>query len=188
MAKKKAKKETLPAPRARSGAASTKLLKELRDLIQSTRAGVAQAVNSALVLLYWQVGYRIRSETLKSRRAEYGEQVVPTLATQLALEFGQGFAEKNLRRMIQLAEVFPDREIVVTLSRQLGWSHFLAILPLKDPLQRDFYAEMCRIERWSVRTLRTKIGGMLFERTALSKKPKFSTSRISAPGGSSHNC
>ncbi len=67
--------------------------------------------------------------------------------------------------MIQLAEVFPDREIVVTLSRQLGWSHFLAILPLRDSLQRDFYAEMCRMERWSVRTLRAKIGGMLFERT-----------------------
>jgi len=173
MGKKQAKKETLPAPKARSGAASTKLLEELRDLIQSTRAGVAQAVNSALVILYWQVGHRIRSEVLKSRRAEYGEEVVPTLATQLAVEFGQGFAEKNLRRMIQLAMVFPDREIVVTLSRQLGWSHFLAILPLKDPLQRDFYAEMCRIERWSVRTLRTKIGGMLFERTALSKKPRL---------------
>jgi predicted nuclease of restriction endonuclease-like (RecB) superfamily len=173
MAKKQAKKETLPAPRARSGPAPTKLFKELRDLIQSTRVGVAQAVNSALVLLYWQVGHRIRSEILESRRAEYGEQVVPTLATQLAMEFGQGFAEKNLRRMIQLAEVFPDREIVVTLSRQLGWSHFLAILPLKDPLQRDFYAEMCRIERWSVRTLRAKIGGMLFERTALSRKPKL---------------
>jgi predicted nuclease of restriction endonuclease-like (RecB) superfamily len=124
------------------------------------------------VLLYWQVGRRVQIEILKSRRAEYGEQVVPSLATQLALEFGQGFAEKNLRRMIQLADVFPDREIVVTLSRQLGWSHFLAILPLKDPLQRDFYAEMCRTERWSVRTLRAKIGGMLFERTALSRKPE----------------
>ncbi len=121
---------------------STRLLKELRDLIQSTRAGVAQAVNAALVLLYWQVGHRIRTEILKSERAEYGERIVPTPAVQLALEFGQGFAEKNLRRMIQLAEVFPEREIVVTLSRQLGWSHFLAILPLKDPLRRDFYAEM----------------------------------------------
>jgi hypothetical protein len=115
------------------------------------------------VLLYWQVGRRVQIEILKSRRAEYGEQVVPSLATQLALEFGQGFAEKNLRRMIQLADVFLDREIVVTLSRQLGWSHFLAILPLKDPLQRDFYAEMCRMERWSARTLRAKIGGL--ERT-----------------------
>jgi predicted nuclease of restriction endonuclease-like (RecB) superfamily len=53
----------------------------------------------------------------------------------------------------------------------LGWSHFVEIIPLKDEMQREFYAEMCRVERWSVRTLRQKIGGMLFERTALSKKP-----------------
>ena len=147
MAKKRAKNESVPAPCLRSGGVPPKLLNDLRDLIQATRLGVAQAVNSALVLLYWQVGHRIRTEILNSRRAGYGEQVVPTLAAQLALEFGQGFAEKNLRRMIQLAEVFPDQEIVVTLSRQLGWSHFLAILPLKDPLQRNFYAEMCRISK-----------------------------------------
>src|SRR5271157_1008904 len=128
MAKNRAKNEKLLTPRARSGGAPPKLLNDLRDLIQATRLGVAQAVNSALVLFYWQVGHRIRTEILNSRRAGYGEQVVPTLAAQLALEFGQGFAEKNLRRMIQLAEVFPDQEIVVTLSRQLGWSHFLAIL------------------------------------------------------------
>ncbi len=64
------------------------------------------------------------------------------------------------------------RKIVVTLSRQLSWSHFVGILPIKDDLQRDFYAEMCRMERWSVRTLRKKIDGMLYERTAISKKPE----------------
>jgi predicted nuclease of restriction endonuclease-like (RecB) superfamily len=141
-------------------------------LIRQTREGVARAVNSALALLYWQVGHRIRTEILKEKRAEYGGRIVPVLAAQLAVEFGKGFAEKNLRRMVQLAELFPDREIVVALSRQLGWSHFLAILPLKDPLAREFYAEMCRLERWSVRTLRAKIQGMLFERTALSRKPE----------------
>jgi predicted nuclease of restriction endonuclease-like (RecB) superfamily len=166
------KTEKLPA-RESLGTPPATLLKDLRELIQSARSGVAKAVNAALLLLYWQVGQRIRTEILKSRRAGYGEQIVRTLAARLASEFGQGFAEKNLRRMIQLVEVFPDREIVVTLSRQLGWSHFLAILPLKDPLQRNFYAEMCRIERWSVRTLRNKISGMLFERTALSKKPEL---------------
>ena len=54
----------------------------------------------------------------------------------------------------------------------MGWTHFRQIIYLDDPLKRDFYAEMCRIERWSTRTLEKKIGGMLFERTALSKKPK----------------
>jgi len=63
--------------------------------------------------------------------------------------------------MIQFAEVFPEKEIVVSLTRQLSWTHFIALLPLKDDLQRDFYAEMCRVERWSVRTLRKKIDGML---------------------------
>ena len=96
---------------------------------------------------------------------------MPTLSAQLIKEFGVGFNEKNLRRMVQFAETFPDEQIVVTVSRQLGWSHFVAIIPLDDDLKRDFYAEMCRIERWSVRTLRQKISGMLFERTALSKKP-----------------
>ena len=60
---------------------------------------------------------------------------------------------------------------VVTLSRQLSWSHFVALLPLKDPLQRDYYAQMANIERWSVRTLRERIDSMLYERTALSQKP-----------------
>jgi predicted nuclease of restriction endonuclease-like (RecB) superfamily len=95
-----------------------------------------------------------------------------TLSRQLTDDYGNNFNEKNLRRMIQFAEVFPDKKIVVTLSRQLSWSHFVSILPLKNDLQRDFYAEMCRIERWSVRTLRKKIDGMLYERTAISKKPE----------------
>ena len=158
-------------------AVPAKLLNELRDLIRSTRSGVAQAVNSALVLLYWQVGNHIRTETLKSERAAYGEQIVVTLSRQLAAEFGNGYSRPNLFRMIRFAELFADREIVSTLSRQLSWSHFVEILQLKDPLQRDFYAEMCRIERWSVRTLRAKIGGMLFERTALSKKPEILVKR-----------
>ena len=101
---------------------------------------------------------------------------IPTEAKQsneLAVEFGNGYWPPNLTRMIRFAEVFPNREVVVTLSLCLGWSHFVEIIYLKDPLQRDFYAEMCRIERWSVRTLRKKIGGMLFERTALSKKPEM---------------
>jgi predicted nuclease of restriction endonuclease-like (RecB) superfamily len=79
--------------------------------------------------------------------------------------------------MIRFAELFADGEIVSTLSRQLSWSHSVEILQLRDPLQRDFYAEMCRMERWRVRTLRARIGGMLFERTALSKKPEILVKR-----------
>jgi predicted nuclease of restriction endonuclease-like (RecB) superfamily len=158
-------------PSAIAATGATLLLPELRTLITETRASVAQAVNSALVDLYWQVGTRIRTDILSERRAAYGKQIVAALGRQLEAEFGRGFSEKNLRRMVQFAEAFPDPEIVATLRRQLGWSHFKSLIPLDDPLKRTFYAEMCRVERWSTRMLQQKIEGMLYERTALSKKP-----------------
>lgn len=147
------------------------LLNDVRELILTAREQVARSVNASLAALYWRVGNRIRKDILREKRAEYGEQIVSTLSAQLETEFGRGFGRRNIFRMIRFAEVFPDQEIVSTLLTQLGWSHFLHLLPLKDRLKRDFYAEMCRLENWSVRRLRQRIGGLLFERTALSKKP-----------------
>ncbi len=109
---------------------------------------------------------------MHEQRAEYGEQIVSTLSKQLTVEYGRGFGRRNLFRMMQFAEFFPDQQIVSALSAQLGWSNFVEILSLDNPLKRDFYAEMCRIERWSVRTLRQKIDRLLFERTAVAKKPE----------------
>ncbi len=160
------------APDSSAVLTSEGLLAEVRSLILEGREQAARAVNAGLTLLCWQVGDRIRQEVLRGTRAVYGAEVVSALGRKLELEFGRGFGEKNLRRMVQLAEVFPDREIVVSLVRQLTWTHFIALIPLKDPLQRDFYAEMCRLERWSVRELRSRIGSMLYERTALSRKPE----------------
>lgn len=147
------------------------LLADIRALIEQARRQTTAAVNAGLTLMYWRIGQRIHAEVLGGERAAYGEQIVSTLSRQLAAEYGRGFAEKNLRRMVQFAEAYPDEAIVVTLLRQLSWSHFLALIPLDKPLQRDFYAEMCRIEGWSVRTLRERIASMLYERTALSKMP-----------------
>ena len=141
--------------------ATNQLLSEIRTLIESSRKQAAQAVNTALVLLYWRIGRRIHIEIIGEGRAEYGERVVETLSKSLAQEYGKGFSRRNLFRMIRFAEIFPDEQIVPTLSAQLSSSHFLEIIPLRDLLQRGFYAEMCRVERWSVRTLRAKIRGML---------------------------
>lgn len=151
---------------------STKgLLTDVREMILEARQGVARAVDSALSTLYWQIGRRVRQDILKEKRADYGKRIVSALGRQLVVEFGRGFDEKSLRHMIRFAEVFADENIVSALRRQLTWTHFKRLIYLDDPLKRDFYAEMCRIERWSTRTLDKKIGGMLFERTALSKKP-----------------
>jgi predicted nuclease of restriction endonuclease-like (RecB) superfamily len=149
----------------------TGLLEDVRELILTARQSVARAANAGLVALYWRVGDRIRQDILQEKRAEYGEQIVATLSHQLTEEFGRGWDRSAISRAVRFSEVFPDPKIVATLSQQLGWSHFVELLPLKKHLQREFYAEMCRVERWSVRTLRQKIDGMLYERTALSKKP-----------------
>jgi len=158
--------------RTAQGSPVPKLHAELRDLILATRERVAQTVNSGLTLLYWQVGDRIRRHVLKEKRAAYGEEIVQALAAQLTGEFGGGFSRRNLFNMVRFSEVFPDFGIVQALTAQLGWTHFTHLIRLDDPLKRDFYAEMCRIERWSTRALEQKIQSMLFERTALSKKPE----------------
>lgn len=150
---------------------SVRLLGDIRKMIEETRAGVAATVNAELTILYWRIGSRINQEILRGKRADYGAEIVPTLSRQLEMEYGSGFSAKNIRHMIRFAEVFPEEKIVSTLSRQLSWSHFKEIIYLQQPLQKEFYAEMCRVERWSVRTLRKKVGSMLYERTALSKKP-----------------
>lgn len=147
------------------------LLTELRGLILDARRETARLVNAGLTLLYWHIGDRIRRDVLEEKRAEYGAEIVKTVAAKLEVEFGRGFSEKSLRHMTRFAEAFPEKKIVSALLRQLSWSHFLAIIYLKNNLQREFYAEMCRVERWSTRTLQERIQSMLFERTAISKKP-----------------
>lgn len=151
---------------------TTPLLDEIRGLIDAARQRAAVAVNAELTLLYWRIGQRIQAEILTGKRADYGEAIVASLSRQLVLHYGRGFAEKNLRRMIQFATAFPDEQILVSLIRELSWTHFIALIPLKQPLQREFYAQMCAAERWSVRTLRERIDSMLYERTALSRQPQ----------------
>ena len=145
---------------------------DVRGLIEQARSDVARTVNVSLVMLYWQVGKRIGGDILKRKRASYGEQMLPTLSAKLRAEFGRGWSERNLAYMIRFAGAFPDEEILHALCAKLGWSHFRQLVHMDDPLKRGFYAEMCRIEGWSTRILEKKIGSMLYERTALAKKPE----------------
>ena len=148
------------------------LLQEVRDLILAARRTVARGVNSALVLLYWKIGGRIRKDVLKAARAGYGDEILSTLSKELVAEFGRGFSWPNLSRMMALAEAFPDQKILVTLSQVLGWSHFVELLPLKQPLQREFYSERRRPAAWGRPWTKSARGSRQRSRDGRRKDPK----------------
>ena len=148
------------------------LVQQLRELIENTRKRVASVVSDETSQLYWNVGNAINMFVLQGNRAEYGKQIVVSVARQLAEEYGSGFEEKNLRRMMQFATEYQDFTIVASLIRQLTWTHFIALIPIREPLKRAFYEQMAITEHWSVRTLRKKIDSQLYERTAISRQPE----------------
>jgi predicted nuclease of restriction endonuclease-like (RecB) superfamily len=148
------------------------LYTDICNLVEEARTQVANTANITITLLYWKIGKRINKDLLDGKRAEYGKQIVSQVASQLQMQFGKrGFQERNIHRMMQFAELFPDYEIVSQAATQLSWSHFIELLVLKEELQREFYLTMSMNENWARDTLRNKIDGMLYERTLISSKP-----------------
>ena len=148
------------------------VVQDIRSLIDAARQRVALAVNAELSLLYWQVGRRIQTEVLRGERAAYGEQIFQMLSRQLTLSYGRGWSEKQLRHCLRAAETFADEEILSAVRRELSWTHIKTLIYIEDPLKRDFYTELCRLEGWSSRQLMERMNSMLFERTAISRKPE----------------
>jgi len=148
------------------------LFSNISMLIQQSRQRVAITVNAELTMLYWNIGKHIKIHILQNQKAGYGEQIIATLSNQLSSAFGKGWSKQQLWNCLYVVEIFPELQIISTLSGELTWSHIKEIIFLKDELSRSFYIEICRMERWSVRQLRERIGSMLFERTAISKKPE----------------
>jgi len=136
------------------------LVSEIKTLIEQSKQQVSVAVNATITMLYWQVGNRINTEILKEQRAEYGKQIVHTVSAQLTAEYGPGWGEKQLRHCIRFAQAITEKEIVYTLCRQLSWSHIRLVIFMEDELKRQFYLEICKIEKWSVRTFQDKINSM----------------------------
>ena len=123
------------------------LLSDLRNLIQSARQRIATAAYSTQTLLSWHLGQRMLKENLHGARAAYGKQILVTVSRELTAEYGRGFSYPELTRMVQFPQLFPEESIVVTLLQQLSWSHFHALLPIKDSLARDIYKQpLCKLE------------------------------------------
>ncbi|OQX76654.1 MAG: hypothetical protein B6D61_08495 [Bacteroidetes bacterium 4484_249] len=148
------------------------LLQSIIDLIDSARQRVASAINSELTILYWNIGKHINENILQNKRADYGKQIIAELSNELTQRYGSGFSKRNLHNFIKFHELYPDIQIVHTLSAQFSWSHIRNLIAIEENLKREFYIQLCRHELWSVRTLQERISGMLYERTAISKKPE----------------
>lgn len=147
------------------------ILADVRQLIDQSKQRVSTSVNAELTLLYWQVGMRIRQDILREQRAKYGKGVVAGLSKELTLEYGKGWSERQLWYCIRFTENFTDPDILNTVCAELSWSHLRLLLALDDELKREFYIELCRLEKWSVRQLQERIKSMLYERTAISQQP-----------------
>lgn len=148
------------------------LFNELTALIEDGRQRIARAVNATLSFVYWKMGERIRIHILAKQRAAYGKKIIARLGAKLTRKYGKGWDEKTLRHCLRSAETMTEEQIVSAVRRQLSWTHLKAIIYLKDELQRSFYLEMCIMENWSTRQLQERIDSMLYERTAISKKPE----------------
>ena len=148
------------------------LLNDVRHMIEEARQRTAVVVNAEIRMLYWKVGKRINDEVLKGKRAEHGKEIISLLSQDLTMQFGSGWGIKHLRHCLNFASVFQSEQIVYTVCRQLSWSHIRLVVYMDDPLKREFYVEICKLEHWSVRQLQERINSMLYERTAISKKPE----------------
>lgn len=143
------------------------LLTDLSEIIEQGKQQVATQVNSILTFTYWHVGKRINEHLLKNERAEYGKEVVAPVSQELVKKFGKSFELRNLYRMMQFANQFPDINIVTSLMTQLSWTHFIELFPLRTTEQKMFYAQKIAEERWSVRETRYQIERKAFERNTI---------------------
>ena len=150
----------------------TLLYNDVCQIIDGARSRIATYVNTEACLTNWYVGKRIKEDVLYSKRAEYGKQVVVNLSVKLTERYGSGWSEKTLRHCLRAAETFSEEDIVSATQRQLTWTHLKSLMYIKDPLERQFYAQMSSSEHWDTRTLDDKIDKQLYLQTALSRKPE----------------
>jgi len=143
------------------------LLDVFSTIIENRKARAGAYVSSEIALMYWDIGQCVNSFVLEHKRAEYGKRIVATLSQQLVERYGNSFEPSNLRRMMQFAEVYPDVAFVATLSRQLSWSHFKELIPLKNDEARLYYANDVAERHYGVRELRRQIARKAYERSEI---------------------
>ncbi len=151
---------------------SEQLYSDVCQIIEGTRFKIATTVNAEVCSMNWHIGKRIKEDVLYNQRAEYGKEIIKNLANQLTEKYGKGWSFYKLQHCVRSAYTFTEEEIVYAVRTQLTWTHLRSLMGIENELKRNFYLEMARIEHWDTRTLDQKIDSLLFERTALSRKPE----------------
>ncbi|MCR5191040.1 MAG: PDDEXK nuclease domain-containing protein [Bacteroidales bacterium] len=148
------------------------LYEDVCQIIDGARGRIAMYVNTEVCLTNWYVGKRVKEDVLFNKRAEYGKQVLKNLSLKLTERYGSGWSVYKLQHCVRSAYTFSEQEILSATRTQLSWTHLRTLMGIKDPLERQFYAQMCSAEHWDTRTLDQKIDQQLFQRTAISRKPE----------------
>ncbi|MBM3241124.1 DUF1016 domain-containing protein [Candidatus Poribacteria bacterium] len=126
------------------------LVSAIEQTHNSAQRQAVQAVNVALTMRNWLIGYDIvEYEQRGSDRAKYGERLLDELARDLRRRIGRGFTKRYLEMFRQFYLNYFGR-----LFRELPWTHFIEFIRMDDPLKRAFYEVETLKNRWSVRELR----------------------------------
>ena len=149
---------------------SEEIYTSIRSYVITAQNRVYSAVNSAMVIAYWEIGEQIYKACGENDRAEYGKNLLKYISDRLTAEFGKGYTVRNLRAMRQFYCSYPIRH---TLCAELSWSHYRVLMRITDKDARDFYTEECKKSMWSVRQLERQINTMYYQRL-LSSKDKSS--------------
>jgi predicted nuclease of restriction endonuclease-like (RecB) superfamily len=150
---------------------SDRLFTGIAQLISKAQKRVAISLNAETTLLYWSIGNTINTDLKASGQITYGSKIIATLSQQLTVSFGKGYTYTALTRMCKVAETFNENSIA-TVSQLLSWSHLIELAIIEDTIKRTFYIQLCAQGTWSIRQLRDKMDGMLFERTVIAAKPE----------------
>ena len=140
------------------------LLDYLGQLIQTARRVASSQVNATLTMRNWLIGRAINTNILHNSRADYGRQIVATVSRQLSARFGTGFTVPALSRMMTFSALYPNQQIVATLSQQLSWSHVVELLPIEPEAARAFYVTETVGKHLGVRGLRRAIDRKAYKR------------------------
>lgn len=141
---------------------------EARGILDEGRHAAYRAANFALVQAYWQVGRAIVKKQA-GMRAEYGQRLVEELSERLRKDLGKGFDVTNLKNMRRFYLAFPKSD---ALRPQLSWTHYRALIKVKDPEARQWYMDECAKAGWSTRQLQRQIHTQFRERL-LATQPEY---------------